>query len=99
MATKKKEEVGKKGCGSRYSVRVGAFRMAGPVSSAHICTLGQPCSIALQGHEERSRLQLHFKLGGPENLSILAVHVLAVNVLAVNIAGVFIARVFNMLKR
>ena len=31
------------------------------------------------GHGERSRLQLRFKLGGAENLSILAVNVLAVN--------------------
>ena len=33
---------------------------------------------------ERSRSQLHFKLGGAENRSILAVNALAVNVLAVN---------------
>ena len=31
------------------------------------------------GHGERSRLQLHFKLGGQENSLILAVNVLAVN--------------------
>ena len=37
-----------------------------------------------QGRGERSRSQLHFKLGGAENLSILAVNALAVNVLAVN---------------
>ena len=37
-----------------------------------------------KGHGERSRLQLLFKLGGPENLSILAVNVLGANVLAVN---------------
>ena len=36
------------------------------------------------GHGERSRLQLHAKLGGQENSLILAVNVLAVNVLAVN---------------
>ena len=35
-------------------------------------------------HGERSRTYLHFKLGGTENLSILAVNALAVNVLAVN---------------
>ena len=35
-------------------------------------------------HGERSRLQLHFQLGGPENTQILAVNLLAVNVLAVN---------------
>ena len=31
------------------------------------------------GRGERSRLQLHFELGGSENLSILAVNVLAVD--------------------
>ena len=38
------------------------------------------------GHGERSRSELHFKLGGTvtENLSILAGNALAVNVLAVN---------------
>ena len=36
------------------------------------------------GHGERSRSQLHFQLGGPENVQILAVNLLAVNVLAVN---------------
>ena len=36
------------------------------------------------GHGERSRSQLHFQLGGAENLSILVVNALAVNVLAVN---------------
>ena len=30
-------------------------------------------------HGERSRLQLHFKLGGTENLPILSVNVLAVD--------------------
>ena len=35
-------------------------------------------------HGERSRSQLHFQLGGPENVQILAVNLLAVNVLAVN---------------
>ena len=37
-----------------------------------------------RGHGERSRLQLHFKFGGAEDLSILAVNALAVNVLAVD---------------
>ena len=32
-----------------------------------------------EGHGERSRLQLPFKLGGTENISILAVNVLTVN--------------------
>ena len=43
-------------------------------------------SVAVEAgcHRERSRLQLLFKLGGAENLSILAVNALAVNVLAVN---------------
>ena len=37
------------------------------------------------GHGERSRSQLHFKLGGiTKNSSILAINALAVNVLAVN---------------
>ena len=45
-----------------------------------------PCGAgrAAAGHGERSRLQLLFKLGSAENLSILAVNALAVNVLAVN---------------
>ena len=36
------------------------------------------------GHGERSRSQLHFTLGGTENLSILSVNASAVNVLAVH---------------
>ena len=35
------------------------------------------------GHGERSRSQLLFELGGPENIQILVVNFLAVNVLAV----------------
>ena len=35
--------------------------------------------LRLRGHGERSRLQLLFKLGGTENMLILAVNVLAVN--------------------
>ena len=37
-----------------------------------------------RGHGERSRSQLHYKLGGTGNSLVLAVHVLVVNVLAVN---------------
>ena len=44
-------------------------------------TYAQPAMTygAGYGHGERSRSQLLFKLGGTENMSILAVNVLAVN--------------------
>ena len=42
------------------------------------------------GHGERSRSQLHFQLGGPENVQILAVNLLAVNVfLPVSTSSIF----------
>ena len=45
--------------------------------------------IGRWGHGERSRLQLHFKLGCTENLSILVVNALAVHSVSQGVSHIF----------